>query len=193
MDSENPNIIPTFSNIVCSIQFFLILDNSGDRIYCKYYINNNNTELNKVENQKLFEKRLCEKIIKSNIDRVDLDIINFENYNILCKVNGDVNIFIGVKEEDNEILLEKIYDPFELQLFDIVHDDLSREKIFKYYDKIVVLIDEIIYGGLPLNLENDSLNERIFEEKIKYDKGYDDKNKDKEKKGGNFFTNLFGF
>ena len=61
MDSENPNIIPTFSNIVCSIQFFLILDNSGDRIYCKYYINNNNTELNKVENQKLFEKRLCEK------------------------------------------------------------------------------------------------------------------------------------
>ena len=193
MDSENPNIIPTFSNIVCSIQFFLILDNSGDRIYCKYYINNNNIELNKVENQKLFEKRLCEKIIKSNIDRVDLDIINFENYNILCKVNGDVNIFIGVKEEDNEILLEKIYDPFELQLFDIVHDDLSREKIFKYYDKIVVLIDEIIYGGLPLNLENDSLNERIFEEKIKYDKGYVDKNKDKEKKGGNFFTNLFGF
>ena len=193
MDSENPNIIPTFSNIVCSIQFFLILDNSGDRIYCKYYINNNNTELNKVENQKLFEKRLCEKIIKSNIDRVDLDIINFENYNILCKVNREVNIFIGIKEDDNEILLEKIYDAFEMQLFDIVKDNLSREKIFKYYDKLIVLIDELIYGGLVLNIDIDSLTDRIFEEKIRYDKGYIDKNIDKEKKKGNFIKSLFGF
>ena len=194
MDSENPiiNIIP--SNTICCIQFFLILDNSGNRIYCKYYINNNdNTELNLFDNQILFEKRLCEKIIKSNVDRVDLDIINFENYNILCKVNREVNIFIGIKEDDNEILLEKIYDAFEMQLFDIVKDNLSREKIFKYYDKLIVLIDEIIYGGLPMNIDNDSLTERIFEEKLNYDKGYIDKNVDKEKKGGNFFKSLFGF
>ena len=194
MDSENPNIIPTFSNIVCSIQFFLILDNSGDRIYCKYYINNTNTELNKIEKQKLFEKRLCEKIIKSNIDRVDLDIINFENYNILCKVNGEVNIFIGIKEDDNEILLEKIYDVFESQLFDIVQDNLSREKIFSCYDQLVILIDEIIYGGLALNINKDSLNERVFENKIKYENRNENgmNSKDKEKKG-NFFSSLFGF
>ena len=194
MDSENPNIIPTFSNIVCSIQFFLILDNSGNRIYCKYYINrNDNLELNSFENQKLFEKRLCEKVLKSNVDRVDLDIINFENYNILCKVNREVNVFIGIKEDNNEILLQLIYDTFEIQLFNIVKDDLSREKIFNYLDKLIVLIDEIIYGGLPMNIDNDSLTERIFEDKVAYDKEYSDKNKDKEKKGGNFFKSLFGF
>ena len=194
MDSENPNIIPTFSNIVCSIQFFLILDNSGNRIYCKYYINrNDNLELNSFENQKLFEKRLCEKVLKSNVDRVDLDIINFENYNILCKVNREVNIFIGIKEDNNEILLQLIYDTFEIHLFNIVKDDLSREKIFNYLDKLIVLIDEIIYGGLPMNIDNDSLTERIFEDKVAYDKEYNDKNKDKEKKGGNFFKSLFGF
>ena len=194
MDSENPNknIIP--SNTICCIQFFLILDNAGNRIYCKYYLNSNdNAELNSFENQKLFEKRLCEKILKSNVDRVDLDIINFENYNILCKVNREVNIFIGLKEDDNEILLEKIYDAFEMQLFDIVKDDLSREKIFKYYDKLIVLIDELIYGGLVLNIDMDSLTERIFEEKISYDKGYINKNIDKGKNGGNFLKSLFGF
>ena len=194
MNSENPIIKIIPSNTICCIQFFLILDNSGNRIYCKYYINrNDNLELNSFENQKLFEKRLCEKVLKSNVDRVDLDIINFENYNILCKVNREVNIFIGIKEDNNEILLQLIYDTFEIQLFNIVKDDLSREKIFNYLDKLIVLIDEIIYGGLPMNIDNDSLTERIFEDKVEYDKEYSDKNKDKEKKGGNFFKSLFGF
>ena len=132
--------------------------------------------------------------MKSNIDQVDLDIINFENYSILCKVNGEVNIFIGIKENDNEILLEKIYDVFEAQLFDIVHDNLSRENIFKFYDKIVILIDEIIYGGIALNINKDSLNDRIFEPNIKYDSksGKIDENKNNEKKGG-FLSSFFGF
>ena len=104
-----------------------------------------------------------------------------------------MNVFIGIKEDNNEILLQLIYDTFEIQLFNIVKDDLSREKIFKYLDKLIVLIDEIIYGGLPMNIDNDSLTERIFEDKVAYDKEYSDKNKDKEKKGGNFFKSLFGF
>ena len=196
MDSHNLQISPNISNIICSIKFFLILDNSGNRIYCSYYISkdNENQELGSIEAQKIFEKKLCEIIIKSNIDQVDLDIINFENYSILCKVNGEVNIFIGIKENDNEILLEKIYDVFEAQLFDIVHDNLSRENIFKFYDKIIILIDEIIYGGIALNINKDSLNDIIFESNLKYESKNVkiDESKNKEKKGG-FLSSLFGF
>ena len=89
----------------------------------KNFIHDERSEKNNM-NQKLFEKRLCEKVLKSNVDRVDLDIINFDNYNILCKVNREVNIFIGIKEDNNEILLQIIYDTFEIQLFNIVKDDL---------------------------------------------------------------------
>ena len=196
MDSHNLQISPNISNIICSIKFFLILDNSGNRIYCSYYISkdNENQELGSIEAQKIFEKKLCEIIMKSNIDQVDLDIINFENYSILCKVNGEVNIFIGIKENDNEILLEKIYDVFEAQLFDIVHDNLSRENIFKFYDKIIILIDEIIYGGIALNINKDSLNDIIFESNLKYESKNVkiDENKNKEKNGG-FLSSLFGF
>ena len=196
MDSHNLQISQNISDIVCSIKFFLILDNSGNRIYCSYYISkdNENQELGSIEAQKIFEKKLCEIIIKSNIDQVDLDIINFENYSILCKVNGEVNIFIGIKENDNEILLEKIYDVFEAQLFDIVHDNLSRENIFKFYDKIIILIDEIIYGGIALNINKDSLNDIIFESNLKYESKNVkiDESKNKEKKGG-FLSSLFGF
>ena len=196
MDSHNLQINPIISNIACSIKFFLILDNSGNRIYCSYYINSDSEkqELGSIEAQKIFEKKLCEIIMKSNIDQVDLDIINFENYSILCKVNGEVNIFIGIKENDNEILLEKIYDVFEAQLFDIVHDNLSRENIFKFYDKIIILIDEIIYGGIALNINKDSLNDIIFESNLKYESKNVkiDESKNKEKKGG-FLSSLFGF
>ena len=194
MNSTNSDINFILPNIVCSIQFFLILDNSGNRIYCEYYINEaiENKDLNKIENQLVFEKKLCEKVIKSNIDEVDIDIINFENFNILCKVNGEVNIFIGIKEDDNEILLEKIYDVFEIQLFDIVQDKLTREKIFSCYDKLVILIDEIINQGIALNLNSNSLNERIFENNLKYENNVtNNKNKEEEKKD-NFFTYLFG-
>ena len=193
MDSENINSNLNLLNTVCSIKFFLILDNAGNRIYCTYYINNDESpNLNTLEEQNNFEKRICEKILKSNVDRVDLDIINFEGYDILCKVNREVNFFIGIKEDDNEILLEQIYNAFEIQLFEIVQDNLSREKIFSCYDKIIVLIDELIYGGILLNIDKNSLNDRIFEEKVNYDKGNNNKDKEKEKKG-NFFTSLFGF
>ena len=193
MDSENIYPNQNILNSVCLIKFFLILDNAGNRIYCSYYINNDeNLNLNTLEEQKNFEKKLSEKILKSNVDRVDLDIINFEGYDILCKVNREVNFFIGIKEDDNEILLEQIYNAFEIQLFEIVQDNLSREKIFSCYDKIIVLIDELIYGGIPLNIDKNSLNDRIFEDKVYYDKGNNNKGKEKEKKG-NFFTSLFGF
>jgi len=185
-DSLNFNL-----NNACSIKFFLILDNSGNRIYCSYYPNKNEkSEFDTIENQLNFEKRLCEKIIKLNVDRVDLDIINFENYNILCKVNREVNIFIGINEEDNEILLEKIYDEFEFNLFEIIQDNLSREKIFSYYDKIVILIDELCYGGIILNIDRDSLNDRIFGARVNYDIKNEKSNNEKK---GNFITSWFGF
>ena len=101
---------------------------------------------------------------------------------------------MGIKENDNEILLEKIQDVFEAQLFDIVHDNLSRENIFKFYDKIIILIDEIIYGGIALNINKDSLNDIIFESNLKYESKNVkiDESKNKEKKGG-FLSSLFGF
>ena len=196
-DSLNLNNNSIILNNVCSIKFFLILDNSGKRIYCRYYsTNEENSEFDTIENQLNFEKKLCKKILKLNVDRVDLDIINFEKNNILCKVNGEVNIFIGINEDDNEILLEKIYDEFEFLLFEIIQDNLIREKIFSCYDKIVILIDELVYGRIMLNIDRDSLLDRVFGEKVKYNNNKDNNivtgNKNNEKKG-NFITSWFGF
>ena len=150
------------SKIICSIQFIIILDNSGKRIYCKYYNNNYKTIKSQIE----FEKQLCKITVKYNVDKSDLDIINFNGFNILCKINKEIAIFIGQNENDNEILLEKVYNEFETQLFNIIEDSPTRENLFNFYYKIILLIDEIIYDGIVLNDNSDSLYNRIFKEKL---------------------------
>ena len=186
MEKENSLFIPNISDIVCFVKFFLILDNCGKRIYCNYYTE----EFKTTESQLEFEKEICKISIKNMVDKSDLDIINYSHFNILCKINKEISIFIGQDENDNEILLEKIYDEFETQLFNIVQDDLSREKLLNSYDKLILVIDEMIIGGIVLNINNDSLYNRIFENKVENSSNTEN-NKNSSK--SNFMSNWLGF
>ena len=172
---------------ICLIQFFLILDNFGKRIYCKYY----NSQFKTIESQLDFEKRLCQITVKYMVDKSDLDIIHFLNFSILCKINEEISIFIGQDENDNEILLEKVYDGFESQLINIIQDSLTREKLLNSYDKLIILIDEMIYKGIIMNINNDSLNNIILEDKL------ENINKKENNKfsspNNNFISNWLGF
>ena len=186
MEKENSLFIPNISDIVCFVKFFLILYNCGKRIYCNYYTE----EFKTTENQLEFEKEICKISIKNMVDKSDLDIINYSHFNILCKINKEISIFIGQDENDNEILLEKLYNEFESQLFNIVQDDLSREKILNSYDKLILVIDEMIIGGIVLNINNDSLYNRIFENKVENSSNNENKNNSSKI---NFMSNWLGF
>ena len=83
-------------------------------------------EYKAIESQLEFEKKLCQITDKYMVDKSDLDIINFSNFNILCKINSEIPIFIGQDENENEILLEKVYNEFEAQLFNIIQNSLTR-------------------------------------------------------------------
>ena len=50
----------------------------------------------------------------------------------------------------------------------------------------------MINGGLVLNLDNDSLHHRIFEEKLN-NKNNNENNNNKNSSNNNFISNLFGF
>ena len=160
MSSEaNDNIIKDedLENVVCLIKFILILDNSGKRIYCQYYTK----EYETLESQFDFESRLSKITAKLSIDRNQVDIFNFENYNIICKINNEVAIFIGQDENDNEVLLDHFLETFEMELFNFIGEDLSREKVLNHYNDIVLLVDEIVIGGVVLNIDEHSLYNRI--------------------------------
>ena len=97
-------------DILCIIKFLLILDNSGKRIYCNYYTK----EYETLESQLEFESRLSKITATYSVDKDNIDIFNFENYNIICKIEKEIAIFIGQNENDNELLLNEVFKMFEI-------------------------------------------------------------------------------
>jgi hypothetical protein len=187
MSSEaNENIIKDedLENIVCLIKFILILDNSGKRIYCQYYTK----EYETLESQFDFESRLSRITATLSIDRNQVDIFNFENYNIICRINNEVAIFIGQDENDNEVLLDHFLETFEMELFNFIGEDLSREKVLNHYNDIVLLVDEIVTGGVVLNIDEHSLYNRIS-----FEKTQTNNEKQEQQSGGGIMSGLFGY
>ena len=170
-------------DILCIIKFLLILDNSGKRIYCNYYTK----EYETLESQLDFESRLSKITATYSVDKDNIDIFNFENYNIICKIDKEIAIFIGQNENDNELLLNEVFKMFEIQLFNFVGDNITRDKILNHYNDIVLLIDEFITGGIVLNIDEHSLFERVKNaEKTQ-------KKNEKPKSGGGIMSGIFGY
>ena len=186
--NENDNIYiddEKFNDTVCRVKFILILDNSGKRIYCRYYTRDYDT----LNSQLDFENSLCKITQIYSVDKYDLDIFNFEKYNIISRINKEIAIFIGEDENDNEILLDKVLEAIEIQLFNLIGDDLTRENILKHYDELVLLIDELVTNGVVLNIEEHSLYKRI--KNTKSENNNTDNNKTKS--SGGFVSGLFGY
>ena len=170
-------------DILCIIKFLLILDNSGKRIYCNYYTK----EYETLESQLEFESRLSKITATYSVDKDNIDIFNFENYNIICKIEKEIAIFIGQNENDNELLLNEVFKMFEIQLFNFVGDNITRDKILNHYNNIVLMIDEFITGGIVLNIDEHSLYERVKNaEKTQ-------KKNEKPKSGGGIMSGIFGY
>ena len=180
MDDININD-ENFNDMACIIKFILILDNSSKRLYSIYYTNDYNT----LESQLDFELRLSKISSKYSVEKNDIDIFNYEKYNIVCEISKEIAIFIGQDEEDNELLLRDFFSMFKTQLFNFVGEDLSREKILNHYKEIVMLIDEMVVGGIVLNIDEHSLYDRV--------KNSEKKQKKEEKSHGGLMSGLFGY
>jgi hypothetical protein len=144
------------NQIVCNIKFISIFDNRGKIIYGKYYT------IHDADQQREFEKRICILAKDTNPQNEELDIINIDNFNILFKLQGDIAIFIGLDENDNECLGAEFYKIFESNLGTIINYKYTRCGLLKNYGKIVTLIDEMVNEGIVINTDIDSL-ERLIE------------------------------
>ena len=180
MDDININD-ENFDGMACIIKFILILDNSSKRLYSIYYTDDYNT----LESQLDFELRLSKMTAKYSVEKNEVDIFNYEKYNIICEINKEIAIFIGQDEEDNELLLQEFFSMFKIQLFNFIGDDLSREKLLKHYKEIVMLIDEMVVGGIILNTDEHSLYNRV--------NNSEKKQKKEEKTSGGLMSGLFGY
>ena len=173
------------NNLICKINFIIFLDNDGNRLYSKFY--------DKISNTKEFEIKLSKFVINNNIQRNDVDIFIFDNYTIVSKISPEIAIFIGSDENTNECLLVNFYDTLEYCLFNIIENSLTKEKLLKNYDKIVILIDELINDGLIMNINVDNIDKIIKLEDDNFNNSNENNNNSNENKSGfgGFFKNLF--
>jgi hypothetical protein len=146
------------SDVVCVIKFIIILDNDGKRIYSKYYTNDYN--LDNENKQFEFERKLSYYAIENNLEIKGIDIFSYLSFNILSNISPEVIIFIGSDEDNNEVLLSEFYNTFEKNLISLVQDSLTRKNIFKVYQQLIIVIDEMVNEGIYINSDCNSI-ERI--------------------------------
>ena len=151
------NFREKLKEVVCLIRFVVILDNNGKTIYSKYYTE----EFENIKDQKDFEKKICLASANLNVAKNDVDIFTLSNYVIVSKISGEVAIFVGANEGDNEVLLGNFYDIFESSLFEVIFDSLTKEKLMNSYEQLVIIIDEMINEGVVMNSNVDSINDIV--------------------------------
>lgn len=151
------NFREKLKEVVCLIRFVVILDNNGKTIYSKYYTE----ELENIKDQKDFEKKICLASANLNVAKNDVDIFTLSNYVIVSKISGEVAIFVGANDGDNEVLLGNFYDIFESSLFEVIFDSLTKEKLMNSYEQLVIIIDEMINEGVVMNSNVDSINDIV--------------------------------
>jgi len=173
--------------LVCKIKFIIFFDNDGKRLYSKYY------DQNLIKIQKEFEIKLSKFVINNNIQRNDVDIFIFEEFTIVSKISPEIAIFIGSSENTNECLLVNFYDTLEYCLFNIIENSLTKEKLLENYDKIIILIDELINDGLIMNINVDNIDKIIKLEDSSYNNNNSNENNNNNNKSGfgGFFKNFF--
>ena len=173
--------------LVCKIKFIIFFDNDGKRLYSKYY------DQNLIKIQKEFEIKLSKFVINNNIQRNDVDIFIFEEFTIVSKISPEIAIFIGSSENTNECLLVNFYDTLEYCLFNIIENSLTKEKLLENYDKIIILIDELINDGLIMNINVDNIDKIIKLEDSSYNNNNSIENNNNNNKSGfgGFFKNFF--
>lgn len=126
----------------------LILDNKGDRLYAKYYNKNDNNQHRTLQQQIQFEKTLFEKI-----NKVNQDIILYDNQLITYKQSNDVILVLVAALSENESLLYSLTSNLNEALNILLGSMLDKATILDKYDLVSLCIDEAIDDGIILEID----------------------------------------
>ena len=88
-----------------------------------------------------------------------------------------------------KFLHDHFLENFEMKLFNFIGEDLNREKVLDHYNDIVLLVYEIVTGGVVLNIDEHSLYNRIKNS----EKTQINNKKQEQQSGGGIMSGLLGY
>ena len=135
-----------------TVKAILILDNDGSRLLAKYYDDTYPT----VKEQKQFEKKLYEKTHKS-----DSEIALLEGLTVVYKGNVDLFFYVVGSSHENELILMSVltclFDAINL----LLRKNVEKRILLRNLDSIFLLVDEIIDGGVVMQIDGSGVIEQI--------------------------------
>jgi hypothetical protein len=99
---------------------------------------------------------------------------------ILSRINKEIGIFVGANQDDNESIISNFFEVLDESLDNATGKKLTRKGVLDSYQKVMLVVDEMIQDGIIINTDGQSIDEKVFM-------------KTEEKSTGGYFSSLVGF
>lgn len=142
-----------------TVHGILILDNDGRRIQCKYYSDLFPT----LKEQLKFEDSLFHKTHKANAE-----IIMYEGVTAVYRSNVDLFFYVLGAQNENELMLMGVLNGLYDSISSVLRRAVEKRNLLEKMDAVLLIIDEIIDGGVILETDPVVITHRIA---IKADDG----------------------
>lgn len=154
----------SFSLSLYSVEAVLIVDNTGERLFAKYYAppvegqcgEHQSQLLHSVKLQKEFERELVEKTHKQ-----DSEVLILGEHLVFYKEYIDVTLFLLGPINENEILLQQAFSAFRGSLDLVLQSGIDKKNIQEHYDIVLLAIDETVDNGIILETDSSTIASRI--------------------------------
>ncbi|KAG7700484.1 hypothetical protein KL912_002498 [Ogataea haglerorum] len=143
-----------------SIQAVVVLENTGKRLFAKYYHPPHGQATDELatneKKQFIFESNLFGKTYKQNAD-----IILFENKVVVYREFSDVIIYMVGDLNQNETLMYNVLQGLVGALEIILRNQIDKKSIQENYDMTILAIDETVDDGIVLETDPSVIASRV--------------------------------
>lgn len=138
------------------VKAFLVLDNSGHRIFAKYYRGFQNSHAG----QSGFEAQLFTKSQRMGAKAKTTEVTTLDQVTVLFRPAGDVTFYVVADQTENEILMQQVLDCIVEASDMLYREELERRNILEAPHWLMIAVDEMLEDGLILTLDPNEIFER---------------------------------
>ncbi|EGW34308.1 golgi-to-ER vesicle coat component [Spathaspora passalidarum NRRL Y-27907] len=143
-----------------TISAVLILDNEGNRVFSKYYHSSleetSDSQFETSSQQIKFEKSLFGKI-----NKINQDILLYDNHLIVYKQTNDVIVVLVAKINENESLIYSTLANLFEAISILLDNTIDKQTILDKFDMVSLAIDETIDDGIIIEYDPATIVSRV--------------------------------
>jgi len=136
-----------------SVRGLCILDIDGKRIVSKYYDQHFPT----VKDQKVFEAN----VFKKTSGKSDVDVLVIDGCTVLSRSSVDLYFYVIGSQFENELILSAVLHTLYESVAAVLHKNVDKRSLFDNMDSILLIIDEIVDGGIFLESHPNNIVKRV--------------------------------